>query len=49
MGRLQFADEGDSLHIWMIIVNVLNKQVWTANKGLTSSLRVGHEDDDTSL
>jgi hypothetical protein len=29
----QAADGGDSFQIWRVAANVLNKQLWTANKG----------------
>jgi len=29
----QVADGGDSLHIFRIAADILNKQLWTANKG----------------
>jgi len=37
----QVADRGDSLHIWKVAVNVLNKQLWTVYSGWSSSLWVG--------
>jgi hypothetical protein len=33
--------DGDSLQIWRIGVNILNKQLWTANKGWSNILEVG--------
>jgi hypothetical protein len=37
----QVADGGDDLQIWKVAANIFNKQLWTANKGLSSSLGVG--------
>jgi len=34
-------DGGDSLQIWRVAANILNKQLWTANKGWPFSFRVG--------
>jgi hypothetical protein len=39
MTRPRVADGGDSLHIWRVAVNILNKQSRTVNKGLSSCLR----------
>jgi hypothetical protein len=36
-----FVDGGDSLHIWRVDANLLNKQSWTANKGSSYGLEVG--------
>jgi hypothetical protein len=36
----QVVDGGDSLQIWRVAVNILNKQSWTGNKGWPSSLGV---------
>jgi hypothetical protein len=33
MARPQVADGGDSLQIWRVAANILNKQSWTAGKG----------------
>jgi hypothetical protein len=41
MVRPQVADGGDSLQIWRVGENILNKQLWTADKGWSSSLGVG--------
>jgi hypothetical protein len=41
MASLWVADGGDSLQIWRVAANILNKQSWTANKGWSSSLVVG--------
>jgi hypothetical protein len=41
MARPQVADGGDVLQIWMVAVNILNKQSRTADKGWSSSLGVG--------
>jgi hypothetical protein len=37
----QVADGGDSLQIWRVAANILNKQSRTADKGWSSSLWVG--------
>jgi len=37
----QVMDGGYGHQIWRVNANVLNKQLWTANKGWSSSLRVG--------
>jgi len=34
----QVADEGDSLHVLRVAVNILNKQLQTADKGCSFSL-----------
>jgi hypothetical protein len=36
----QVVDGGDSLQVWWVAANVLNKQSLTANRGLPSSLGV---------
>jgi hypothetical protein len=41
MARPQVADGGNSLQIWNVAVNILNKQSRTADKGWSSSLGVG--------
>jgi hypothetical protein len=41
MTRPQVADGGDSLQIWRVAANILNKQSLTADKGWSSSLEVG--------
>jgi hypothetical protein len=41
MARPRVADGG--LRIWQITANVLNKQLWTADKGSSSSLGAGQE------
>jgi len=38
----QVAVGGEGLQIWKVAANILNKQVWTADKGWHSSLGVGH-------
>jgi hypothetical protein len=38
MARPQAADGGDSLQIWRVAANILNKQSRTADKGWFSSL-----------
>jgi hypothetical protein len=35
------VDGGDGLQIWRVAANILNKQLWTADKGCSSSLGVG--------
>jgi len=35
------VDGGDDLQIWKVAVNILNKQLWTADSGWSSSLGVG--------
>jgi hypothetical protein len=42
MAHPQVVDRGDGLQIWRVAVNILNKQLWTADNGLSSSLGVGH-------
>jgi len=42
------ADGGDSLQIWRVAVNILNKWSWTADKGWSSSLGFGQGDDKSS-
>jgi len=34
----QAVDGGDGLQIWRVAANVLNKQAWTANKGVIFQL-----------
>jgi hypothetical protein len=41
MARPQVADGGDSLQIWRVAANILNKQSRTAGTGWSSSLGVG--------
>jgi len=41
------VDKGDSLQIWMVGVNMLNKQSGTADKGWFSSLGVGKVANDS--
>jgi hypothetical protein len=38
MAHPQVADGGDSLQIWRVATNVLNKQSWTVDKGWFFSL-----------
>jgi hypothetical protein len=38
---LVFADGGDSLQVWKVSVNVLNKQLRTADKGWSSNMGDG--------
>jgi hypothetical protein len=35
------VDGGDGLQIWKIAANILRKQLWIADKGWSSCLRVG--------
>jgi hypothetical protein len=37
----QVAVGGDALQVWRVAANVLNKQLWTADKGWSSSFGVG--------
>jgi hypothetical protein len=39
--RPQVAGEGDGLHMWKVAANAWNKQSRRADKGWSSSLRVG--------
>jgi hypothetical protein len=39
----QVANGGERLQIWRVAVNILSKQLQTANKEQSSSLRIGHE------
>jgi hypothetical protein len=41
MARPQVADGGESLQIWRVAANILNKKSRTADKGWPSSLGVG--------
>jgi hypothetical protein len=41
MARPQVADGGDSLQVWRVTANILNKQSRTADKGWSSSWGVG--------
>jgi hypothetical protein len=41
MARPRVADRGDSLQIWKVAANILNKQSRTADSGRSSSLGVG--------
>jgi hypothetical protein len=38
MARPQVVDEGGGLQIWRVAANIVNKQLQTADKGLSSSL-----------
>jgi hypothetical protein len=40
MVRPKVAD-GEGLQVWKVAANILNKQLWTAEKGWPSSLGVG--------
>jgi hypothetical protein len=48
MARPQVADGGDALQVWRVAANILNKQSRTADKGLSSSLRVGRDANNSS-
>ncbi|KAJ4443458.1 hypothetical protein ANN_05127 [Periplaneta americana] len=48
MARPQVADRGDSLQIWRVAVNILNKQSRTADEGWSSSLGVGRRANNPS-
>jgi hypothetical protein len=37
----EIADGGDGLHMWRVAANILNKLSQAADKGWSSSLRVG--------
>jgi len=39
MAQSRAVDGGEGLQIWTVVANVLNTQSWTADKGLSSSLR----------
>jgi hypothetical protein len=41
MARPRVADRGDSLQIWRVAANILNKQSRSADSGWSSSLGVG--------
>jgi hypothetical protein len=41
MARPRVAVGGDGVQVWRVAVNILNNQSWTADKGSSSSLRVG--------
>jgi hypothetical protein len=49
MARPQVADGGDALQVSRIAVNVLNKQLRTADKGWSCSLGVGRGANNSSL
>jgi hypothetical protein len=38
MARPQVADGGDALQVWRVAANIINKQLWTADKRWSSSL-----------
>ncbi|KAJ4430131.1 hypothetical protein ANN_22341 [Periplaneta americana] len=42
MARPQVADRRDGLQIWRVAANILNKQSWTADKGLGEGLTTHH-------
>jgi hypothetical protein len=41
VARPQVVDRGDSLQIWRVVANILNKQSRTTDRGWLSSLGVG--------
>jgi hypothetical protein len=41
MVRHQAVDRGDGLQLWSMDANILNKQLQTADKGWSPSLRIG--------
>jgi hypothetical protein len=48
MARSQVADGGNTLHVWRVAANILNKQARTADKGCPSSSGVGRGANDSS-
>jgi hypothetical protein len=48
MARPQGADGGDTLQVWRIAVNIVNKKPQTADKGCSFSLGVGSEANNSS-
>jgi hypothetical protein len=38
----------EGLQIWRVAANILNEQSWTADKGWSSNLAVGHGANDSS-
>jgi hypothetical protein len=48
MARSRIADGGHDLQIWRVAANILNKQSRTADKGWSSSLRVGRGANNSS-
>jgi hypothetical protein len=48
VARPRVADEGDDIQIWKVVVNTLNKQLRTANKGWASGLGVGRGANNSS-
>jgi hypothetical protein len=49
MARPQVADGGDGLRIWRAAANILYKESRAADKGLSSSLRIGARANNSSL
>jgi hypothetical protein len=41
MVHRKLADEGEGLQIWRVAVNILNKQLQTADKGCPPAWRLG--------
>jgi hypothetical protein len=48
MARPQVADGGNTLQVWRVAANILNKLWRTADKGWPSSLGVGHGANNSS-
>jgi hypothetical protein len=48
MAHPRVSDGGDHLQIQRVAANILNKQLWTADKGWSSSLGAGHEANNSS-
>jgi hypothetical protein len=48
MARPQVADGGNTLQVWRVAANILNKQSRTADKGWSSSLGVGRGANNSS-
>jgi len=49
MARPQAVDGRYGLQIWRVGVNILNKQLWTGDKGWSSSTGVGQGVKNSSL
>jgi len=41
MARPRIEDGGDCLQIWRVAASILNKQMWTADKGRSLSMGLG--------
>jgi hypothetical protein len=48
MARPQVADGEDTLHVWMVAANILNKLSRTADKRWSSSMGVGRAANNSS-